>query len=89
MKKPLPRLQSDEEAETFLETADLSEYDLTGMVPAKFEFKPKDRIITMRLPEDLYSAVKEAAMRSGMPYQRFIRKTLETALSGTDLGRRT
>jgi len=81
MKKPLPRLKSDEEAEAFLETADLSEYDLSGMVLTRFEFGPKTRRISMRLPEDLYTAVKGEAERSGIPYQRFIRKAIEAALS--------
>jgi predicted DNA binding CopG/RHH family protein len=81
MKKPLPKLKSDEEAEAFLETADLSEYDLSSMVHVRFEFGPKTRRITMRLPEDLYTAVKGEAKRSGMPYQRFIRKAIEEALS--------
>ncbi|MCM2474687.1 hypothetical protein HGO38_14495 [Rhizobium sp. CG5] len=36
--KPLPSFASDEEAEHFVATADLSDYDLSGFRPAKFEF---------------------------------------------------
>lgn len=36
--KKLPILNSDEEAEIFVGTADLSEYDLSGFAPANFEF---------------------------------------------------
>ena len=39
--KPIPPLESDEAAEKFVEEADLSEYDLSGFKPTKFEIKPK------------------------------------------------
>ena len=39
--KPLPPLTSDAEAENFVETADLSEYDLSGFTPMRFEIEPK------------------------------------------------
>lgn len=39
--KPLPPLSSDAEAEDFVETADLSDYDLSGFAPMRFEVVPK------------------------------------------------
>lgn len=80
MKKKLLKLSTDEAAETFVDKADLSQYDLSGMKPVSFEFQPKSKSITMRLPETLFDAIKEEAERSGVPYQRFIRQTLENAL---------
>jgi len=80
MKKKLPRLRSDEAAETFIATADLSEYDLSGMEMVRFEFQPKTARVNMRLPRPLLDAVKASAAKSGMPYQRFIRQALETAV---------
>jgi predicted DNA binding CopG/RHH family protein len=80
MKKKLPTLTSDAEAEAFVATADLSEYDLTGMVPMRFELKPKDKSVNLRLPAQLLEAVQDRAKRVGMPYQRFIRMALERAL---------
>ncbi|NMQ30368.1 hypothetical protein E4Q23_22965, partial [Candidatus Accumulibacter phosphatis] len=77
MKKKLPRLPTDKAAEDFVATADLTDYDLSRMTPMRFEFQPKDRSITMRLSESLFAAIREEADRSGMPYQRFIRKALE------------
>ena len=41
--KKIPRLLSDEQAEHFLETADLSEYDLSGFKRVHFEFSGKIR----------------------------------------------
>lgn len=80
MKKPLPKLKTDQEAEIFIDEADLTQYDLSAMKPVSFEFQPKAKSITMRLPETLFDAIKEEADRSGVPYQRFIRQTLENAV---------
>ncbi|QFY44751.1 hypothetical protein F6R98_20715 [Candidatus Methylospira mobilis] len=80
MKKQLPVLNTDKEAEDFIGQADLTEYDLSSLTPVRFEFQPKERSITMRLSESLLEAIKEEAGRSGIPYQRFIRQTLENAV---------
>jgi predicted DNA binding CopG/RHH family protein len=73
-------LKSDEEAERFVGTADLTEYDLSGFKPAHFEFEPKSAQVNLRMPESLLKAVKARAKKRGIPYQRFIRETLERAL---------
>ncbi len=39
--KKLPPLLTDAEAERFTDSADLSEYDLSGFKPVKFEFEKK------------------------------------------------
>ena len=36
--KKLPILTSDEAAERFVAEADLTQYDLSGFVPSRFEF---------------------------------------------------
>ena len=80
MKKPLPKLKSDKEAEDFVATADLTDYDLSGMRMMRFEFEPKSERINLRLPRPLLDAVKATAAKAGLPYQRFIRQALETAV---------
>ncbi len=80
-RKPLPRLTTDEEAERFVDEADLSEYDLSGFTPARFEFEKKSARVNMRLPEPLLDAVKAKAQARGIPYQRFIREAIERALA--------
>jgi predicted DNA binding CopG/RHH family protein len=77
MKRKLPRFKSDKEAEEFVEKADLTEYDLSGMRPFRFEFQPKSERVNMRLPRQLLDAVRASAARAGIPYQRFIRQALE------------
>jgi predicted DNA binding CopG/RHH family protein len=80
MKKPLPTLRSDEEAEDFVATADLTDYDLSGLRLMRFEFEPKSERVNLRLPRPLLDAVKATAAKAGLPYQRFIRQALETAV---------
>jgi len=81
MKKKIPTFESDEEAEHFVETADLSQYDLSGATPVRFEFEKKAARVNMRLPETLLTAVKARAKARGIPYQRFIREALEDAVT--------
>ncbi len=80
MKKKLPKLRSDKEAEEFVAKADLTGYDLSGMKTVRFEFQPKSERVNMRLPKPLLNAVKDSAAKAGMPYQRFIRQALEAAV---------
>ena len=81
MKKMLPVLRTDEEAERFVETADLTEYDLSQFKPARFEFVAKTERVNMRLPKPLLDGVKARAQAEGMPYQRYIRMALEEAIA--------
>ena len=80
MKKKLPKLHSDEEAEAFVAHADLTEYDLSEMRTVLFEFQPKSERVNMRLPRQLLDAVRSSAAKAGVPYQRFIRQALEEAV---------
>jgi predicted DNA binding CopG/RHH family protein len=80
MKKPIPTFKTDEEAENFVATADLTEYDLSGGRLMRFELRPKDKSVSLRLPEKLLTAVRSRAKRVGVPYQRFIRMALEQAV---------
>lgn len=75
--KPLPRLETDEDAERFVDEADLSEYDLSEMKSTRFEFEKKSARVNMRIPEPLLDTVKAHAKARGIPYQRFIREALE------------
>lgn len=81
MLKPMRTFYTDEEAEDFVATADLTEYDLSGGRLVRFELRPKDRSINLRLPAPLLDAVRGQAEKAGMPYQRFIRMALEQALA--------
>jgi predicted DNA binding CopG/RHH family protein len=78
--KKLPAFKTDREAERFVDTADLTQYDLSGGEFVRFELKPKDKSVNLRLPGQLLDAVRNRAKRAGLPYQRFIRMALEEAV---------
>jgi predicted DNA binding CopG/RHH family protein len=79
--KPIPSLCSDADAEKFVDTADLSSFDLSGFRPMRFEFEPKAAGLNMRLPQNLLDALKAKAKAKGMPYTRYIRLLLETDIA--------
>ena len=81
MSSKVPKLRTDEAAERFL-AQDLSDLDFAQFKPVTFEVEPKSERINMRLPATLLQALKASAAAEGIPYQRFIRLTLERALTG-------
>ena len=84
-KKQIPRFGTDEEAERFVDTANLAEYDLTGGVPVdkwllRYEQYSKDANINLRLPEAMLNALSDGASKKKIPTQRYIRIMLEKGL---------
>lgn len=75
--KKIPALRSDEEAERFVDTADLSEYDLSEFKPMRFELAKKEASLNMRLPSSLMNAIRAKADALGIPYSRYVRMVLE------------
>lgn len=84
MKKKIPTFKTDEDAERFVATADLSKYDLSGLKPVQFEFEKKSAQLNMRVPKGLLDAVKKRSAVRGIPYTRFIREAVESALSRSE-----
>ena len=82
MKRQVPRMKTDAEAEAFLEQ-DLSDLDFSKFTTVHFEFEAKIERVSMRLPRSLLTAVKAKASAQGIPYQRFIRRALERAIGLT------
>ncbi len=80
MKRKVPKFKTDEEAAAFLEQ-DLSDLDFSQFKPMRFEFKPKQKSLNLRISEELLDAVRENAKREGIPYQRYIRQALERAVT--------
>ncbi|GBU14927.1 hypothetical protein AwPolaro_03050 [Polaromonas sp.] len=75
--KPMPSLASDAAEERFIETADISNYDLSHFKPMHFEFEAKSAALNMRLPQNLLDALKSKAKAKGIPYSRYVRLLLE------------
>lgn len=81
MKKKVPNLKSDKEAERFL-NQDLTEFiELENFKEVNFEFLPKTKQVNLKFPEQLLSAVRRKAKKEGMSYQRYIRKVVEESLT--------
>ena len=81
MSKKFPDLKSDEEADAWLQGADLTEYDLTDMKKVRFELARKDASISLRLPTALLAALRAEAAKANMPTQRLIRMLIEAQLA--------
>jgi predicted DNA binding CopG/RHH family protein len=80
MKKILPRIKTDEQAENLLEQ-DLSDYlNKDNFKAVTFEFKPKNRTVNLRVSEDLLEEVKTVAKKQGVTYQKYIRNAIEKSL---------
>lgn len=79
--KPMPSLRSDDAAEEFVTSADLTSYDLSGFKPMHFEIEPKSAALNMRLPASLLEALKTKAKAKGVPYTRYVRMLLENDVS--------
>ena len=80
MKRHVPRLTTDEEAEAFLDQ-DLADLDFSQFKPAHFEFEKKSERVNMRVPKPLLDALKKRASHRGIPYTRFIRELMEREIS--------
>lgn len=76
-RKPMPSLKSDRQAEEFVDSADLSEFDLSGFKPMRFEVQNKSAALNLRLPQNLLDAIKAKAKSKGIPYTRYIRMLIE------------
>ena len=77
--KKIPTFQTDQEAVDFLEQ-DLSQYDISGFKRVHFEFEPKSKSMSLRMPEILQQAIQAKAESQGMKTQKFIRQALEHAV---------
>lgn len=82
MKKKLvvPKFKNESEEATFWTNLDLSEY----FEPSDFKrgimfpnLKRTKRLISIRLPEELISKVKEKASKLDVPYQSLIRQYIQ------------
>lgn len=62
-----PKCGTDDEAEHFLDTADLSEYDFSQFKPMKFEFRKKDARVNMRLTDPFCAPSNPSRRKSRCP----------------------
>jgi predicted DNA binding CopG/RHH family protein len=88
MKKKFPIFRTDEEAEQFVETADLTEYDFSQFKRVNlFEYAPKSAQLNMRVSQELLDAYKKQAKARGIPYTRLVREVMEAGLASPSRGK--
>ncbi len=51
-----------------------------GLKRVKFELKPKNKSITIRMSEEMLESIKAKAEEEGLDYQKWIRSSIEDAL---------
>ena len=87
MKKKIPTFNTDEEAEKFVDTADLSEYDLSGFKKVHFEFKseeePNDGLPKGFDRTRLRSAINDLNAGKGTQHELVEKMTLDKAIETT------
>jgi predicted DNA binding CopG/RHH family protein len=80
MKKQFPKFDDDAGIEQFLEN-DLSSYLVPeNLRTVTFEFEAKEKVVNLRMSSGLLEKIKQAAKKKKMPYQKYIRRTLELSL---------
>ncbi len=79
--KNLPPLKTDQEAERFVDEADLSQFDLSGFKSMNFELEKKDVNISIRFSQGQLRQVRAEAEKRNVPYQRFIRQLIQRGLT--------
>lgn len=78
--KPWPKNKTHDDVDTFVASADLSEYDWGTPEPVTHEFEDKSARVTMRMPESQLAQIKAEAENRGMKYQKFMRVLMERGL---------
>ena len=78
--KRFPVHKTDEEAEKFVDEADLSEYDFSDFKPIQFEFQKKSARLELRIPQAQLDALKAAAKQKGIPYTRLVRQFIDQGM---------
>lgn len=81
MRKTIPRFKTDAEAEHFVDTADLSEYDLSGFTRVRFVLDGELAHVDIDVPRGLLDAARGKAESLGMPLNHYVRTLMERDLS--------
>lgn len=85
-KKELPEFKSEDEIREFWETHDPTEYEGVeipgGMHPT--HPRPKKKMVSFRLDEDLVDRLNKLAIKKGMGYQTLMRMLLFEAVEAEE-----
>ena len=77
----MPSPATDADAKRLGVEVDLSNYNLSGFKPVRYEFEPQAAALHMRLLQNLLDALKLKASAKGMPFTRYVRLLMENTVS--------
>lgn len=80
--KQFPVFHTDEEAEDFVATADLSEYDMSGFIPWDLAMNAPENENYVLIPKDLAATARAKAHARGVAFSDVIREALVRGLTG-------
>lgn len=81
MKKRLPK-KNEKDFNEFFEKTDFGDYlEPKDIKKMKFELKPKDKLISLRVSSEFLMLLKKAAKKNHTKYQKLIRSILEDNIS--------
>lgn len=80
--KQIPKFKNIQEEQKFWQKNDTTEYfDLSSPVDYDFsELKPSTKVVTLRIPEHMFSSLKIAANKRDIPYQSLMKVFLAEKL---------
>tara|TARA_R110002020_G_scaffold78672_3_gene197689 strand:+ start:262 stop:522 length:261 start_codon:yes stop_codon:yes gene_type:complete len=70
--KPMPHFATDEEAERFVDEADLSEYDLSGFKPMKISQDNPNSVYSLRMPSELFYRIDRRASELNISIDEYL-----------------
>ncbi|MCB8837296.1 CopG family antitoxin [Aurantimonas sp. VKM B-3413] len=70
--KPMPQFATDEEAERFVDEADLSEYDLSGFKPVKMSRRSDNSTYSISMPSELLYRIDDRARSRNISIDEYI-----------------
>ncbi|MEX6508185.1 CopG family antitoxin [Jiella sp. M17.18] len=70
--KPMPHFATDEEAERFVDEADLSEYDLSGFKPVKMNRRGDNSTYSISMPSELLYKIDDRARERNISIDDYI-----------------
>ncbi len=82
MKKPLPEIKTKKAFDKFISNTDLGDYlEENDLVSLPLHFKKQDKVISLRVSNELLQLIKKAANKHKVKYQKLIKSILEENLS--------
>jgi hypothetical protein len=78
--KPIPVFKTDEQLAAFVETADLSEYDLSGFRPVSFRIATDVEDLLLHIPPQTWKKIQEKSEMLHVSKETLISQWIDAGL---------